>query len=81
MKPWEYKNTINKLKKMNGEETVNIGISLTDTALEILISSIYTQMPDISKEELWKEVKRIVWDVDIEASRIASTILSKHLKR
>jgi hypothetical protein len=81
MKPWEHENTINKLKKMSGEETVNIGISLTETALEILISSIYTHMPDIGEEELWKEVKKVIWEVDMEASKIVSTILPEHLKR
>jgi hypothetical protein len=47
MRPWEYKSTVERLRRMSGEETVRLGILLTEDALEILASSIHKQNPDI----------------------------------
>jgi ActR/RegA family two-component response regulator len=80
MKPWEHKGTIEALCKMSGEETIKIGVSLTEDALNVLISSIYHECPESNEEMLWEEVKRVIWEIDKETSKIASSILQKHLK-
>jgi len=41
MKPYEIKQTIKIIQKLTGEETVKIGIDLTETSLKILIDSIF----------------------------------------
>jgi hypothetical protein len=63
MRPWEIEETIRIAQKMSGSQTVEVGIDLTETALDILTDSIRDRKPRITLENLHKEMKQILWGI------------------
>lgn len=52
MKPYEYKNTIKYLRKINGEEKLKLGFALSEFAIDLLIESIKHERTEIKDKEL-----------------------------
>ncbi|MFH1562129.1 MAG: hypothetical protein ABIF11_01730 [Nitrospirota bacterium] len=62
MKPWEVNRTVEKFKTMSGEESLKMGIELSETSLLILADSIRNKNPEITKEELKRKIHHLLWD-------------------
>ncbi|HEA47333.1 MAG TPA: hypothetical protein ENH97_02865 [bacterium] len=63
MRPWEIEETIRIARKMSGSQTVEVGIDLTETALDILADSIRNRKPKITLISLNKELRQILWEI------------------
>ncbi|KXB09266.1 hypothetical protein AKJ35_01065 [candidate division MSBL1 archaeon SCGC-AAA833F18] len=46
MKPWEVKETVEQFRKMSGSESIEIGFSLSQNAIEIFANSLGKKGPD-----------------------------------
>lgn len=69
MKPWEAEETIKISRKMSGEETIKVGIELTEYALKVLSSSIKNENPNISPQRLKRELEKIIWKIRPEVMK------------
>ncbi|MDI6735432.1 MAG: hypothetical protein QME42_04425 [bacterium] len=62
MKPWELNRTVEKFRNMSGDESLKMGIELSETSLLILADSIRNENPEIHDEEIKKKIRFILWD-------------------
>ena len=62
MKPWEVNRTVEKFRNMSGDESLKMGIDLSETSLLILADSIRNKNPEIQNEEIKRKIHSILWD-------------------